>query len=239
MPLFALDPQSTLQRIRASVLPARIPTLTQSLFRGILGFTLTSIAGFLPWVLAGQWLYRNPPELVMYLSCAAIFIALSGLLLHPLIIGPGSLQRFYLFFGLAFAAYALAWIAGWMGLRSQPVFLRSLVGLFAGTLVMALLFSYAFAAPRALPKITAALFLLNSLGYFAGGGIESILARQKELHLLGLTLTSPAIAVIMKLAWGACFGLGFGAGLGLAFHLSQAPTRTLLCTSPPQTKDNK
>ena len=38
------------------------------------------------------------------------------------------------------------------------------------------------------------------------------------------------IAVIL---WALCYGLGFGAGLGVAFHVCQAPARTLLRKSSP------
>jgi hypothetical protein len=38
--------------------------------------------------------------------CAIVFIVLSGLLLHRLIIGPGSLGRFYKLFSAAFAVAA-------------------------------------------------------------------------------------------------------------------------------------
>jgi hypothetical protein len=93
MSLFKFDPASIAARVHASNRPPRIPTFTRSVLRGAVGFMIVSIAGFLPWVFAGKWFYRNPSELVMYLTCAAGFISLSGLLLHPLIIGPGSRHR--------------------------------------------------------------------------------------------------------------------------------------------------
>jgi hypothetical protein len=226
--LFNLDPVSIAARVHASSRPPRIPTFAQSILRGAVGFMIVSIAGFLPWVFAGKWHYRNPSELVMYLTCAAVFISLSGLLLHPLIIGPGSLKRFYIFFSIAFAAYAFAWIAGWMGLRGHAMHVRSIVGLLAGTVVMGILFSLAFAAPAEMLKVIAVLFLLNSLGYFVGGWVEGCLARQNEISLIGVTLTGRVIAILMKLLWGACFGIGLGAGLGIAFHLCQRRARALL-----------
>jgi hypothetical protein len=225
---FRLDPQSIVERLRASNMPAHLPTLAQSVWRGIIGFTVVSVAGFLPWVLAGKWFYRNPGELVMYLSCAVIFIGLSGLLLHPLIIGPVSLKRFYLFFSVAFAAYSIAWIAGWMGLRGQTMHVRSIAGLFAGTAVMGIIFAIAFEAPRAMLKVIVALFVLNSFGYFTGGWIEGHLAHLKEFRFIRVTLTGSGLAIFMKATWGVCFGIGFGAGLGIAFYLCQARARVLL-----------
>ena len=36
------------------------------------------------------------------------------------------------------------------------------------------------------------------------------------------------LPLIAKLQWGVCYGLGFGAGLGIAFYLCQDRARTLL-----------
>lgn len=228
MSRFGLDPHSIAERVKASGVPARVPTLAQSMLRGVIGFTIVSVAGFMPWVLAGKWFYRNPGEWVMYTSCAAVFIGLSGLLLHPLIIGPGSLKRFYIVFSVAFAAYSCAWIAGWMGLRGQHMHVRSAVGLFAGTVVMGVILAVAFEARAHIPTIVAVLFLSNSLGYFAGGWIEGYLAKLDEFSLAGIRLSGSALDIFMKALWGGCYGIGFGAGLGVAFHTAQAGVRVLL-----------
>ena len=57
-------------------------------------------------------------------------------------------------------------------------------------------------------KIITAPFVLNALGYFTGGWTVGKLAIDRRLAA--------------KLLWGACCGIGFGAGLGGAFHLCQA-----------------
>ena len=230
---FRLDPESIIERVKASNMPAHPPTFAGSVWRGVIGFTVVSVAGFLPWVVAGTWFYRNVGELAMYLTCAGIFVGLSGLLLHPLIIGPGSLNRFYVFFSVAFTAYSIAWIAGWMGLRGQTTHLRSIVGLLAGTAVMGVLFGIAFEARRVTPKIITVLFVLNSLGYFTGGWIEGCLAHVREYRLFGVSLSGSALTIFMKVIWGVCFGTSFGAGLGWAFHLAQARARELLKDTRP------
>ena len=228
MSWFKLDPQSVAARVASTGATARAPTLAQSVCRGVVGFTVVSIAGFLPWALAGAWFYHNSGELVLYLSCAVIFIGLSGLLMSPLIIGPDGLKRFYIFFSAAFGAYSLFWIVGWMGLRGQSMHVRSAAGLFAGTVVMGILFGFAFDARGAIVKIATALFILNSLGYFVGGWIESVLSQTKELNLIALTLRGASLDVFMKVIWGLCYGIGFGAGLGFAFYTAQSRTRTRL-----------
>ena len=69
------------------------------------------------------------------MACTAIFIGLSGLCLHRLILGPGSLSRFYKLFSLAFAAFIVivlvvtqlifrvmrVTLSEWLG-ESMPIF---------------------------------------------------------------------------------------------------------------------
>ena len=63
-------------------------------------------------------------------------------------------------------------------------------------------------------KIVAALFILNTLGYYVGGWVEAKLPfEQKRAGML---------------LWGMFYGLGFGAGLGLAFYFCQEKARALI-----------
>lgn len=204
MSWFQLDPESTARRAAGTQLPTR----AASIVRGAIGFTLLSVAGFVPWAVFGRPLYRMIGEAGMYAVCALVFLVLSGPLLHRLIIGPGSLGRFYKVFTIAFTAYSIAWIAGWMALRGHP---GSLAGLFAGTAVMSVILAAAFDAWRSLAKLVVILFLANAAGYFIGGVAEA--------KVPGVT---------GKLLWGVFYGLGFGAGLGWAFHECQSAARRLL-----------
>ena len=79
---------------------------------------------------------------------------------------------------------------------------------------MGAILAYAFDAPRTALKIILALFILNTLGYYAGGKIEGKLAIDHRLAAM--------------LLWGGCYGIGFGAGLGVAFHVCQAQARALI-----------
>jgi hypothetical protein len=210
MALFQLDPESTAARVRASGGQLRTPTLAASILRGIIGFTVVSVAGFSPWAIFDRW-FRRFGEVELYAACAAVFLGMSGLFLHRLIIGPGSLSRFYKLFCLAFTAYAITWVAFWMKLRGDA---GSLAGLFGGTVAMGVIIAAAFDAWSAAAKIIAALFLLNTLGYYAGGWVEGKVAI--EHRLAGMLL------------WGCCYGVGFGAGLGAAFYFCQERTRAAL-----------
>ncbi len=210
MALFQLDPQSIADRVRSSGDASPLPSLAASVGRGIAGFTIVSVAGFLPWPIFDHW-FRGLREMHLYIACTAIFIGLSGVCLHRLILGPGSLSRFYKLFSLAFMAYAVAWVAVWVALRGDA---GSIGGLIGGTVIMGAILSLAFDAPRAMARVVFALFALNGLGYYVGGRIEG-----------KLIIDHPLAAMLL---WGGCYGIGFGAGLGVAFHLCQAQARALI-----------
>ena len=220
MSWFQLDPQSIAGRTTAGT---EIPSLSASLRRGMVGFTLVALGGFAPWALFGRWFYRTAGEVWLYVACAIVFIALSGVLLHRLIIGAGSVARFYKLFSISFAAYSVGWTLGWMSLRGD---VGSLAGLLAGTTAMGLILATAFGATGNSIKIIAALFTLNSLGYFAGQWITGILGMPGSS--IDTMLSRPVLITIGKLLWGFCYGAGFGAGLGLAFYYCQTRARALL-----------
>ncbi len=223
--MFGLDPQSIADRVRTSGQSPRVPTLGESVLRGMIGFTLVSLGGFAPWVLAGRWFYRNVGEVGLYATCAIVFIGLSGLLLHRLIIGPGSLVRFYKIFSLAFVAYAVAWTIGWMALRGVT---GGIVGSLAGMAAMGGILAHGFAARGAALKIIAVLFVANAAGYFAGEWAHNAVLALKEGNALGIVLERSTRATLSKAAWGLFYGLGFGAGIGFAFHACQAKARKLI-----------
>lgn len=208
--MFGLDPQSIANRVKSSNQPVPLPTLGESVLRGMVGFTLVSLAGFAPWVLAGRWFYRNTGEAGLYVACTVVFIGLSGLLLHRLIIGPGSLIRFYKLFSLAFAAYAVAWTIGWMMLRGTN---GSIVGSLAGMVVMGGILALGFATRSGIVKVISVLFITNLAGYFIGGWAHDLVSRH---------------AMLSKAAWGLFYGLGFGAGIGWAFYVCQTEARRLI-----------
>jgi hypothetical protein len=210
MAMFQLDPESIAARVRASGETHTLPSFAASVWRGLIGFAIVSVAGFLPWPIFDLWL-KGFGEMHLYIACTAIFVGLSGVCLHRLIIGPGSLSRFYKLFSLAFVAYALVWIALWVALRDLAGVIGGLLG---GAAVMGAIFCAAFNAFGTLPKVIGAIFILNAAGYYAGSRVEA-----KLIH------EHPVAAMLL---WGLCYGIGFGAGLGIAFHLCQEQVRALL-----------
>jgi hypothetical protein len=231
MAWFQLDPESITARAKAAGTEVHVPSLTASVWRGTIGFTIVSVAGFVPWAIFGRSLHRLVGELGMYLGCMAVFIGLSGLLMHRLILGPGSLSRFYKLFSAAFAAYSVGWMAGWMVLRGHP---GSIAGLLAGTAMMGWMMTRAFDARDATFKVIAVLFVLNSLGYFIGGWAEAGVMGMKEPTLFGVAVARKVQVRTAMLLWGVFYGLGFGAGLGWAFHLCQGTVRRSLAGAAGQ-----
>jgi hypothetical protein len=228
--MFSLDPQSLVNRAKASGQPVHLPTLGSSITRGMIGFTLVSLGGFAPWVLAGRWFYRNVGELGLYVACALVFIGLSGVLLHRLIIGPGSLRRFYQIFSLAFVGYATAWTVGWMAFGGLT---GSIVGALGGIAVMGGILAIGFRAQRSILKIFLVLFAANAAGYFIGEWAYNLALALKEGNASGIVLSSAARALLSKALWGLFYGLGFGAGIGATFYFCQSEARRRLQAETP------
>lgn len=228
--MFSLDPQSLIDRAKASGQPVHLPTLGNSVTRGMIGFTLVSLGGFAPWVLAGRWFYRNVGEIGLYGACAIVFIGLSGVLLHRLIIGPGSLPRFYQIFSLAFVGYATAWTVGWMSFGGLT---GSIVGALAGIAVMGGILALGFRAPRSMFKIFLVLLAANAAGYFIGEWAYNLASALREGNASGIVLSSTTRSLLSKSLWGLFYGLGFGAGIGATFYFCQAEARQRLQSESP------
>jgi hypothetical protein len=177
------------------------PGLAASVLRGSLGFAAVSLAAFALWATAGKWLTQHFREGGFYAVDAAVFLALSGVFLHPLVPGPNSFRRFMVAFVPAFVAYAIVWCGAWFALGfGRGEWLGSLAGCGAFALVAGALRGNL----RAVPRAALVLFAAHSAGYFLGG----------PLHYR----SGPDHRVLGILGWGLLYGLGFGAGIGYAFH---------------------
>ncbi len=203
MALFQLDPKSIAARVKAGGLAPEVPTLGESVLRGGIGFMVVSIAGFMPWAASEFW-FRSMGEMKMYLASVFVFVGMSGICLHRLIAGPGSLVRFYKLFSLAFLAYAVAWIGIWIWWRGDA---GAYGGLLGGAAGMAAVLAFGFGALRSVWIVVLALFVPNVIGYFAGEWIAGKLGFEHRLAAM--------------VGWGALYGVGLGAGIGLAFFLCQ------------------
>ncbi len=181
------------------------PGAFRSTLHGAVGFAAVSVAAFSVWAFAGK---KFPNEGTMYAAVAAVFVALSGIVLHPLVAGPRRLLRFTAAFVPAFLAYAAAWCAAWFPLRDRT---GEWLGSAGGSVAFALVAGAMLRNLRAVPRVALLLFACHSAGYFAGG----------EVH----AWATPHSATAAMLGWGLAYGFGFGAGIGIAFARLQQPGR--------------
>jgi hypothetical protein len=160
-----------------------------------------SLCVFATVAFAERWMYTNLGLLGAYLAWTALFILLGGAVLGSLAVGRWRLPRFYLLFGAAFFAYAVGWVGAYFFLRGAA---GEWVGSLAGSLLMGLVFAVGFGAARSTLKLSAALFVANSVGYFIGSALN-----EKLVGGFGMLL------------WGGVYGLCLGAGLGAVIHFAQ------------------
>jgi len=183
-----------------------IRTMIAAIIRGALGFAAVGVAAFSVWAFGGKAFKGRGGEPAMYAAITLVFLGLSGLVLHPLVEGPRRLWRFYKVFIPAFLAYAAVWCAFWAALKFGP---GEWLGSAGGSAAFALVAGLLLGNRRAIPKGAAALFVTHSIGYFAGGPV-----------FYGMHKTHPQLGMLL---WGVIYGLGFGAGLGYVFFISQRP----------------
>jgi hypothetical protein len=176
----------------------------RALLRGSLGFAAVSVAAFSVWAFGGTWFRGHGGDPAMYAAIAAVFLGLTGALLHPLVGGPRPLVRFTRVFVPAFLAYAGAWCAAWFPLGFG---LGEWLGSLAGSAAFALVAGALLGNLRAFPRALTGLFAGHSAGYFAGGPL--------------FYAVRPGHAMLGMLGWGLLYGLGFGAGIGYAFFVFQ------------------
>lgn len=182
--------------------------MAQSVVSASLGFGVVSVAAFAVWAWGGAWLGAQVGELGLYAACSLVLIGGGGLVLSPLIIGPGGRGRFCWLFALAFFLYAGVWTGSYFSLRSRSgEFLAALLG----PAILGMTLANAFAAPGSLRKIVSVLCATHAVGYFAGEFLHD--------RIPGTT---------GRLLWGLAYGLGFGAGIGFALFVCQGPVRLQL-----------
>ena len=178
-----------------------VPSLSKSIITGALGFALVSLCVFATVAFCEGWMYRNLGLLGAYLAWTALFILLAGAVFGSLVVIRWRLPKFYLLFGLAFCAYAAGWMLAYFTLRDGA---GEWAGSLAGSVLMALVFATGFGSIRSMLKLSAVLFVSNSLGYFVGSALNNSIGAHAGMLL-----------------WGVAYGLFFGAGIGAALQLVQ------------------
>jgi len=179
-----------------------LPALAKSIVTGSIGFGLVSLCVFATVAFAERWMYQNLGLFGSYIAWIVLFILLSGAVFGSLVvIDRWRLPKFYLLWAVAFFAYAAAWMIAYFSLGRTA---GELVGALAGSILMALVIATGFRTLGSTIKLSAILFVSNSLGYFLGAALFDALSEPTGMLLFGVI-----------------YGLFFGAGIGAALQLAQ------------------
>lgn len=178
-----------------------LPSLAKSIVTGAIGFCLVSLCVFATVAFAERWMYQNLGLFGSYITWIVLFILLSGAVFGSLVIDRWRLPKFYLLWAIAFFAYAAAWMIAYFTLGRTA---GEVVGALAGSIFMALVIATGFRRLGSAVKLSAVLFVSNSLGYFLGAALFNSLSEPTGMLLFGVV-----------------YGLLFGAGIGAALQLVQ------------------
>jgi len=178
-----------------------LPSLARSIVTGAIGFCLVSLCVFATVAFAERWMYQNLGVFGSYITWTVLFILLSGAVFGSLVVDRWRLPKFYFLWAVAFFVYAGAWMVAYFTLGRIA---GELVGALAGSIFMALVIATGFRTLRSAVKLSAVLFVSNSLGYFLGAALFDRLSEPTGMLLFGVV-----------------YGLFFGAGIGAALQLAQ------------------
>jgi hypothetical protein len=184
-------------------------------------FMLVALLGFAPWALGGRWLTSNLGEIGLYGTCLLAFLLGAMLWLPPLLSGPHRWWQTLRYFIPAFIAYAVIWTLCWFLLGGKK---GEWSGAILGGIAFTLWCAWRLGRPRWLGWTCLVFVAAHAIGYFSCEFAMSLLAKQYAAKTLGMW------------AWGLCYGLGFGAGLGYVVAVcqgGQASTEAARSTPPP------
>ena len=181
-------------------------------------FAVVSVCAFSVWAFAGKAIGKVIGEGGLYAVIALVFLGLAGFLMHPLLRGPRPIARFHSVFVPAFFVYAAIWSAAWflMGFGAGEW-----IGAAAGSLAFVAICGWRLGSFRSFAAVAAGFFVVHTAGYFAGGRAMAWLMSPDAAHAFP-SVPKRSLVRAGMLAWGAAYGLGFGAGIGLVFRAFQS-----------------
>jgi hypothetical protein len=175
--------------------------MKRSLLFGGFGFGLVSLFVFATVAYAEKWMYAHLGLAGAYLFWTALFILLGGTVFGLLVRGRWRLPKFYLLFGCAFFAYAIAWMAAYFVLRDGA---GEWFGSIAGSILMSFVFAAGFEVISSMWRFSAILFIGNSTGYFLGSALNNAIG-----------------GTFGMLVWGLLYGVCLGAAIGIVLYWAQ------------------
>jgi hypothetical protein len=158
---------------------------------------------------------KGSGEPAEFLGCLICFCVFSEIFLVKLAHEPNARRKFNKSFIPAFVVYAIVWSACWFTLKfGKGEWLGSALGCAA----FAYILGKQLGAHEGFCKVILFLIVTHSTGYFLGGKVF-FMARHPPAALS--SLSKDQIWTLAKFAWGLCYGLGFGVGMGYAFDVFQ------------------
>ena len=185
-------------------LPPRVRSsrFSRCQIKASLRFGLASLLVYATVAFGERWMYRHLGLPGAYGVWTLLFVVFGGLALKPLVVLPKAKRTFWLWFALAFFAYASC-LDG--VLLHAAWFCRRMVGLACSARQLWVWCWPSSSVHRAAtPGSHVELFVAHSAGYFLGEWLHH------SLH-----------GKIGMLLWGVCYGLGFGLGLARALYWAQ------------------
>jgi hypothetical protein len=187
----------------------------RAILNGAWRFALVSLLAFGFWALGPAFLPKQLGETAVFVGCLICFCVFAEIFLVKLAHEPNARAKFNKSFIPAFIVYAIVWSACWFALKFG-------IGEWLGSALGCAAFAYVLGkqldAREGFCKVILFLIVTHSAGYFLGGK-AFLMARHPPAALA--SLSKDQIWTLAKFAWGLCYGLGFGAGIGYAFDVFQ------------------
>ena len=187
----------------------------RAILSGAWRFAVVSVLAFGFWVLEPRILPKNFGEPGVFAGCLIAFAVFAEFFLIRLVHEPNARRKFNGSFIPAFIVYAMVWSACWFAPRVPA---REWIGSVLACAAFTAIMHWRLGAREGLWKVMLFLIVTHTAGYYLGGKAFSM-AR----HPPSLIASWPKADIwnAAKLAWGLCYGLGFGAGIGYAFDIFQ------------------
>jgi hypothetical protein len=188
-----------------------------AILNGAWRFALVSVLAFGFWAVESKILPRGFGEIWTFAGCFVAFVLFTELFMVKLVDGPNARAKFNRSFVPAFIVYAIIWSVFWFALHSG---LGEWLGSAAGCAAFAAILGRQLGAKSGYAQVIAFLIVTHAVGYFFGGKVFYMARNPPEFFA---NWSKQDVWMLAKLLWGLFYGLGFGAGIGYAFHVFQRP----------------
>src|SRR5687767_10695004 len=186
-----------------------------AILNGAWRFALVSVLAFGFWAVESKILPRGFGEIWTFVGCLLAFMIFTEIFMVKLVNEPNARAKFNRSFIPAFIVYAIIWSVFWFALHSG---LGEWLGSAVGCAAFAAILGRQLGAKSGYAKVIAFLIVAHAAGYFLGGKVFYMARNPPEFFA---SWSKANLWAFAKLMWGLFYGLGFGAGIGYAFHVFQ------------------